>query len=108
MDFTELGPVLVWIVAGGGSGLIAYWLWGRLETWFTKVEALNKELKRYLSLALTAAISVGAFGIQLAMQYATVPASPEQWVEQIFSIVALAVVTALSIHGRKQLSKQAR
>ena len=108
MEYT-LVDFLIWIVTGGGSGAISYWLWGILERNFPKVDELSKEMKSYLTLGLGVLTAVVGYVGQLAMNYIPMPETTTGWIEAVFAVVMIALpnlITSRLIHARKQLSKQ--
>ena len=97
----ELQEVLVWLLQGGGAGVVTYWLMENLPF----LVNLTSENKRYASLVLTAALSIGAFLIAVALRYEAQPETLKAWLEAVFRVVAMALNLSLVIHGYKQLKK---
>ena len=100
MDWTSIVAVLVWLVTGGGAGLFAYWIWGELEGWFPAIGNLAPRPERYLTTVLTIAIGALGFLVQVWLGYTDYPIGLTEWIERVFSVVALAVISALTAHGR--------
>lgn len=102
-SWTQLGAVLVWIVTGGGAGVLAYLAWNELESWFPALDALQSKLKRYITTALTVLFGAAGYGIQILMKYQTPPDSWRMGIEEAFSVIALALIAALTVHGARNL-----
>jgi len=96
----ELSQWLLWIVGGGGSAVITYWLMEHLP-----IEALSPELKRYLSLALAAILACLAFAASVGLDYRNDPGTTQAWVEALFTVAFVAVTGSQAIHGRLRLDK---
>ena len=106
MESVTLVEFLVWLATGGGAGLFSYWFWGRLEAWSKKVDNLSKELKGYLTIALTILVSCGAgYGLTL-LGVESVPPTLQGWVEYLFSVGGTAVSLSKVIHAARQLRYQ--
>jgi TRAP-type C4-dicarboxylate transport system permease small subunit len=95
----ELKEFFVWLVSGGGAGLVAYWLIGVIP-W---LEDMAPEPKRYVALALTGLLAAGAFAVTVVLGYQSVPGTWLAWVEQIFSVIAVAIGLSQAIHARRVL-----
>lgn len=95
----ELGEVMIWLLQGGGAGIVTYWLMENLPF----LVSLSSESKRYVSLLLTGVLSIGAFGIAVVLGYVAQPETAKVWIEAVFSVVAVALNFSLLIHGRQQL-----
>ena len=102
MEAFTLGEAIAWVLSGGGAGVIAYFLMEKVEF----LADLGADYKRYVSIALTAALALLAWGAGLGMQYLAVPADWRGWIEAAFSTIAVALVTAQTIHGATALRKR--
>ena len=100
--FESLEGLLTWIGAGGGAGVIAYWLIERIPT-----ATWDPFWKRVFSLSLTGAFAVGAFFAAVGMGYR--PGCPDWrcWVEQVVATVGLAITTSQTVHGALKLERKA-
>jgi hypothetical protein len=94
----ELRDLLLVFVSGGG-GVVIYWLMERVPA----LANLQAEYKRYLSLALSAALPVPFWLLGIAMQYWPAPVDWRAWVESIFALAAGAIIASQALHGRRQL-----
>jgi len=103
MDWTKLAEVLIWLVAGGGSGVAAYALWAFLENEIPDLANIPARYERWICLGISVLIGVAGYFIQGAMTYRPWPVEAQAWIEQIFSVVALSVLAAQAIHGSKRL-----
>ena len=104
MDWTKLVDVLLWLVSGGGSGIAAYALWSVLENEFPKLSEINARHERYICLGISVLLGAAGFFVQGALSYRPWPVDVQSWAEQIFSVVALAVLAAQAIHGGRKLA----
>ena len=95
-----LQEALQWIV-GAGAGIIAYAAMG-----LSFLDNLKPDIKRYVSLALAAAIASGAFYLQVALNYQSEPETTQAWIEALFSVVAVAIGLSQVIHGARVLARK--
>ena len=94
----ELREALVWVIGGGGSAIVAYWLMEREI--FLKYSA---ELRRYAALALSALLAWAAYGASIGMNYLDAPTDWRGWLERLFAIGFVAVIGSQGAHGRLKL-----
>ena len=104
LNWTELASVLIWIVTGGGSGAVAYALWALLEKELPELAEIPARYERFICLGISVVIGVVGFFVQAAMTYQPWPVGAVDWIEQIFSVVALSVLAAQAIHGGRKLA----
>ena len=97
-----LGALIAWLLSGGGSGVVAFFLMEKVKF----LAGLAPDYKRYASLGITAAVALAAWGIGLGMKYIPIPGDPRSWVESVFSIVAVAIAIAQTIHGATSLRRK--
>ena len=100
----NLVDLFVWIVQGGGAGIVSYWFWNRLEVWFEAIAGLDRELKGYLTLILAGLIGGAAGYLMVVLAYVDSPADSKAWIEYLFSVIALSVGMSKVIHARRELS----
>lgn len=93
----DLQTVLVWIISGGGGGVLAYAL---LEEFGAN---LTPKGKRYVAIAGTAVIGVLAFLAAAWLGYMAMPVTPEAWVEALSPIILAAFGVSQIVHGARQL-----
>jgi hypothetical protein len=98
VDTTLLAQFLAWIVSGGGAGIITYFV---MDTWIP--DSVTAEWKRYISLALAAAIAMAAFGAAVALGGIENPVTWQGWLESLFAVAFVATGLSQIIHGRKKL-----
>jgi len=98
-----LYDALIWVTGGPGAGAASYWLMGHIPYLMN----LRADVKRYVSLALAAALSLLAWGLMMALGYALVPSSVTAAAEQIFLVVLTAVLTSQGVHGAIDLRRRA-
>jgi len=94
----ELRDWLVWIIGGTGSGAITYWLMEHLP-----LANWTSEAKRYLALALSAALACSAFAASVGLGYRNDPGTAQAWFEALFAVAFVAVTSGQMIHARKRL-----
>ena len=107
-DWTSIAGVLVWIVSGPGAGAISFWAWELAEKVWPVLAKLATLPERAITLALTVLLGIGAFWAQIGMGYRPMPADWIDGIEQAFSIVAVAIISALTIHGAKKAKEEAQ
>lgn len=98
VDTSLLQQVLAWIVAGGGAGIITFFV---MENWIPKT--LSAEAKRYISLALAAVVAMAAFAGAVRLGYLADPVTVQGWAESLFSVAFVATGLSQVIHGRAKL-----
>jgi len=106
MSLTQL---LVWLISGGGGGVIASWI---IERW-PWAKGLQSELKRYLAWAMTALFAVGAFFLLGWLgQTAQVswlgawPQTAQEWANTLWIVATFGILGGGVKHGRMVLSKK--
>jgi hypothetical protein len=102
VDFGTLAQFLAWVVMGPGAGALSFWVLEKLA-WFQRRSA---EHKRYLSLAGTTLLSMGAFCASVGLGYTTSPIGWQAWLEALFAVSFVACGFGQVLHGRVVLSKQ--
>ncbi len=95
----ELSEFLLWLVSGGGAGIVAYWLMERIGK-----NIASSEIKRYLSLALAAGLAMLAYYGQTFLGYVATPETAQAWLEALFSVAAVAIGLSQAVHGRIKLA----
>ena len=98
----SLQEFLIWVLSGGGAGVVAF----LLMEWIGKNTDLQSDLKRYLSLALAATVAVAAYSAAVAMGYEPMPADVRGWIEAVFAVIAVAVMSSQAVHGYVRLRKR--
>ena len=86
-------------VLGGGAGPAVYWLVNNVAV----LSELAPRHKRFVSLALAAAVAWVALGVTLWMG-APLPATPQEWVNKLFAVAFAAIVASQGIHGQRELA----
>lgn len=99
----ELNEFLLWLIAGGGAGVVGYWLMNQVAKYWPD---LSSELKRYLSLIIAAGLAMLAYYVQTLMSYVPTPETTQAWIEVLFSVAAVAIGLSQTIHGRFRLRIQ--
>lgn len=98
----SLQEFLVWIISGGGAGVVAYWIMEMIA----KNVSIGSELKRYLSLVVAGLLAAGAYMASVFIGYEPKPEDVMAWIEAIFAVIALALGLSQIIHGRLKLGKR--
>ena len=98
-DDNALQTGILWVALGGGAGVVAYALLGKVKAF----ENLTPEYKRYVSLVATAALAVGAFLAASGLGYVDAPITAQGWLEKLSAIAYASTATALVLHGVRQL-----
>jgi len=100
---------LVWVLAGGGGGIIASWI---VERW-PWVQGLQAEMKRYLAWAMTGALGIGAFFLLGWLgETAQVswlgpwPVTSQEWVQTLWVVATFGILGGGVKHARMVLSKK--
>jgi len=106
---------LLWLM-GAGAGVIAFYLLDRLEhstrltpSWFLTIRnwyiLLGAEDRRWTAFGLTGILAVLAYLFTLMMGYSAPPGPWRAWVEELFTVVASAIVASQVAHGRVALRR---
>lgn len=93
----QLSEWLVWIVGGGGAGVITYWIMEHLKL------DLEPEAKRYIVLLLSALLACVGFAASVGLGYRISPAGWQGWLEQLFTVVFAAFTSSQVVHARLKL-----
>lgn len=99
----ELSEFLLWLVTGGGAGVVGYYLMDQVVKYFPN---LSSELKRYLSLAIAAGLAMLAYYVQTVLAYVPSPETAQAWIEALFSVAAVAIGLSQAVHGRVKLAQK--
>lgn len=93
-----LKTLLQWAIQGGLAGVAAYGAINRWGFW------LDKEGKRYASVALTVLLGALAYLAMVGLGYAERPETAQQLVERAFDAGVVAFVVSQVVHARKDLA----
>ena len=104
MEALSLGEAIAWVLSGGGAGIIAYFVVGKVKF----LKELGPDYKRYASLGITALLALAAWGAGLGMEYLKMPVDWRGWMEAAFSVIAIALFAAQGIHGAVDLRARRR
>lgn len=111
LELRLLMRLLTWLLAGGGLGVVGWWLVSVIETHWARFAALRFDHKRWLSFAIVALfaapVSVGLIHLAAWLGALTLPATPQLWVSTVFEITASAVTFSQGAHGVAQARQQA-
>jgi hypothetical protein len=99
MDSPILAQVLVWVVSGGGSTVVTYWVMEELME-----PDMSPKTRRYASLAMAIAIAWAAVLIATGMGYREGFADWRAVIEELFAVAFLAVGGSQWLHGKRRLS----
>ena len=95
----ELKDFLLWIISGGGGGIIAYALMEEI-VWLASLPPKNK---RRVAFLLSAALGMASYYLGIVMGYSPAPVTPNEWVENLWLAGMTAAGLAQIIHGEKKL-----
>ncbi len=107
MQVQTLKELLVWLISGGGAGVLAYWVISQIDA-SGGLASWTKEAVRYLSLAGAGLFAVLASIGGMALGYWAWPVGATAWVETLFSVIAVAVGLSQVLHGALKLRGQSR
>jgi hypothetical protein len=107
MQVQTLKELLIWVLSGGGAGILAYWLISQLDA-AGLLAKWTSEAVRYLSLAGAGLFAVIASIGGMALGYWAWPIGATAWVETLFSVIAVALGLSQALHGAFKLRGQAR
>lgn len=98
----ELWEAIDWLVAGGGAGVLAYYILREMDReggWFF---LLPPHTKRYVTFALAggfaAALAALGLGGAIAMHYKA-PMPWREWVEVLFKVALASILASQGLHG---------
>ena len=95
----ELQDLLIWILSGGGAGIIAYWLMENLAF----LVQLPSQHKRYASLVIASGLAVLGYLASVGMGYQPMPETVKAWIEVLFSVIGVAIGLSQFIHGARKM-----
>ena len=105
-----LAAFLAWLVSGGGIGQLSY----EVVTWCDAIPwywYLAYDWRRRLSFVITGLVALllgwGALMLIGWLGIAPVPATPQDWANALFTIVASAILSAQDKQGRVTASARA-
>jgi hypothetical protein len=102
MDTFSLQELVIWLLTGGGAGVVAFALVEKIPA----LANLLPDYKRYVSLAITGAVAVAAWFFSVWMTWTVAPTGAQAWVEAIVSVIGTAIITSQVIHGATSLRKE--
>jgi hypothetical protein len=103
MDTLTLKDALLLLVSGGG-GAISYWLMAKVPA---LVAIKRPDYKRYVSLAIQAALPILSWLVMMGMGYESPPVAWQGWIERCFALAAGAIIVGQGMHGAIDLRKRA-
>jgi hypothetical protein len=99
MDGNTIKDALTWLLSAPGAAAVTYFLMENVSY----LRNLQANYKRYASLALAAALAMGAFSVMVGLGYQEAPAGWQAWVEALFAVAFMAVGGSQWLHGLRQL-----
>jgi len=100
---------LVWLIGGGGGGVIASWV---IEKWCW-AQGLQSEMKRYLAWAITALFGMGAFfllgwlGETAQISWlGSWPQTAQEWANTLWIVATFGILGGGVKHARTVLSEK--
>lgn len=104
MEDITLAEFLVWLASGGGAGIVAYLAVRHISF----LKNLRHDVKRYVSIVLTGLVAAAAWFGMVGLEYIAVPLTWQGWVESVFAVVAVAIITSQTVHGAVDLRERVR
>jgi hypothetical protein len=98
LDNGALAQALIWLISGGGSMVVTYWIMEELVT-----GELDAKTRRYASLAIAIGVAWAAVLVATAMGYQGGFADWRAVVEELFAVAFLAVGGSQWLHGKRRL-----
>jgi hypothetical protein len=98
IDRTLLETFLVWVLAGGGAGIVTFFV---MDKWIP--QELGAEGRRYLSIAMAALLAMAAYAGAVGLSYLADPVTWQGWLESLFAVAFVATGLSQAIHGRARL-----
>jgi len=89
-------------LVSGGAGAVVYWLMENIAY----LKNLAPDIKRFVSIALSAVIPVAAWLIMIGMAYEQPPGTWQGWLEAIFALIAGSLIISQGLHGVLRLRKR--
>jgi hypothetical protein len=102
MEALSLAEAIAWVLSGGGAGVIAFFLVGKVKA----LRSLEPDYKRYASIGIAVVLALLAWGAGMGMGYLAVPIDWRGWIEAAFATIALAYVTSQTVHGVTDLRQR--
>ena len=110
-----LHEALLWLM-GAGAGVLAHYALRRLEHSVTLREpwrwlrywfgSLHSDDKRWTAWFVTGIIAIAAYLLVLVMQFRLPPVEWRGWVQELFAVVAAAIIAGQVQHGRVDLAQR--
>jgi len=104
-----LKALLLNVIYGGAAG-VAVWrfveseagrkLRDKLAGWLGYFGLESPEVTRYLTMTLSALVSLAAYGIALAFAFVPNPGTAEGWLNLVIQLFAIAYATSQVLHAR--------
>lgn len=92
----DLRDALMWLLSGGGAGLAAWYIMERVA-FLKNIEEL--EWKRVAAYAIASSIGILAYLLLVTMLYEAAPATWREWVEKLFNVASIAIISSQLKHG---------
>lgn len=103
LDNTLLKQLLFWLIGGGGSGAVVYWLTEQM----TLDDPWQPQAKRTLSIVLSILLSWAAYAVAtVAFNYLEQPVGWQAWAEALVAVAGFTFTASQVIHGQRQLRSQ--
>jgi len=102
LDLGMLGQILVWLITGGGAGVVVFYGWEIAEREWPALGEMAPHYERYATIGLVFVVAVGAYLASVWLGYEAAPADARGWIEAIVSVAGVALPTSLALHGEKK------
>ena len=95
-----LAETLKWLMSAG-AGVVTFFVMEKVP----QLGEMSSEAKRYISIALAAALSMGAYAGAVGLGYEPMPADVQAWVESLFAVAFVASGLSQVMHGKLVLAE---
>ena len=98
MDNGVLRDVVMYVL-NGGAGIVVGWLFENVAFLKEWLASLRSDYKRYAIWIASILITLGLWGIALAMTYEPMPVDWRAAVERVFALAALSITGSQTYHA---------
>jgi len=103
VDWGLLLQGLIWLIQGGGAGVVIYYViekWLKPTAWFQK---LTSEQVRWVGIGASALLGIACYGFGIWMRYFVTPIDVREWVNHLIAVGFTSAVASQLWHGAKKL-----
>jgi hypothetical protein len=105
MEVTDAKSLIIWLIEGGGAGIISWWLFDQMVK-AKRIKRMKKEWKRFY--AIIFAIIIGGIVAYLGSYLGIYPgpADLESWLDLFIKIGLMAATSQQLAHGFTKYTKE--